>query len=85
LKPAVESKKLLKTSENQRLKAKTFFKKNYISFVKNVTEKVRFSGWTNCKFKKSWGVRVLLLMKWDINPKKAGGSESMYSLYNLRE
>ena len=31
-------------SENQRLKAKTLLRKNYISFVENVNEKVRFSG-----------------------------------------
>ena len=37
-KPTVESKKVTKKYENQRLKAKTLFKKNYISFVEMWTE-----------------------------------------------
>ena len=39
-KPVVKSKKVAEKSENQRLKAKTLFKKNFISLVENVNEKV---------------------------------------------
>ena len=48
--------KVAEKSENQQLKAKMFFKKNYIWFVENVNEKVRFSGWTNFKFEKKRGI-----------------------------
>ena len=36
----IVSKKVAEKIENQRLKAKTLFKKNFISLVENVNEKV---------------------------------------------
>ena len=49
---SLSTSRVAKNSENQRFKAKRLFKKNYISFVENVNEKVRFSCLTNFKFEK---------------------------------
>ena len=54
-----ESKKVAKKSENQGSKAKTLFKKNDITFVENVNEKVRLSGWTNWKVEKKLAFLIL--------------------------